>query len=223
MIGPGYIVYGRDHTRTAILCPREVNHVRRSWTDHERCATIMVGSSMLFSENVPHSGRDEEDHIDALEMVRATLIEGRKAGAVDFFIGVDINIELRLGNAGEDLHGFASIEWCGQYGPECEDGGEDVITYEKEIRWLPSTWTNSENRSQSLASHLAGLVFSGLQNNSITLWWPKDIRSTTWPVIVKIEERDLRTEEGSEMLGGLDPCIRGREKQFPRACTLLKW
>ena len=43
---------------------------------------------------------------------------------------------------------------------------------------------------------------------------PKDIRSTTWPVIVKIEERDLRTEEGSERLGGLDPCIRGRVNKF---------
>ena len=28
---PGYIVYGRDHGRTAILCSREVNHFRRSW------------------------------------------------------------------------------------------------------------------------------------------------------------------------------------------------
>ena len=33
---PGYIVYGTDHGRTAILCPREVNHFRRSWVDNER-------------------------------------------------------------------------------------------------------------------------------------------------------------------------------------------
>ena len=34
----------------------------------------------------------------------ATLTEGRKVGATEFFIGGGINIELRLGNAAEDLH-----------------------------------------------------------------------------------------------------------------------
>ena len=50
---------------------------------------------------MPHSGR-EEDYIEALETVRVPLTEGRKVGAVDFL--VDSNAELRLGNAGEDLH-----------------------------------------------------------------------------------------------------------------------
>ena len=161
---------------------------------------------MLFSENVPHSGQDEEDHIDALETVRATLIEGRKAGAVDFFIGVDINIELRLGNAGEDLHGFASIEWCGQYGPECEDGGEDVITYEKEIRWLPSTWTNSENEANR-------------QHHTWQAWCSRVCKTTRLHygaegyslnnLVCDCQDRGERPEdeEGSERLGGLDPCI----------------
>ena len=98
---PGYIVYGNDHGRTAILCPREVNHFRRSWVDHERCTAIMVGSKMKRSVNMPHSGRDEEDFIEALETVRATLTEGRKAGATDFFFffGGDLNIEFRLDHA----------------------------------------------------------------------------------------------------------------------------
>ena len=39
----------------------------------------------------------------AFETVSTTLTEGGKADAVDFFIGGDINIELKLGNAGEDL------------------------------------------------------------------------------------------------------------------------
>ena len=87
---PKYIVYGRDHARTAILCPREVNHFRRSWVDHERCTAIPVGSSMLLSVYVPHSARDEEDCIEALETVRNIMTEGRMAGAVDFYIGGDI-------------------------------------------------------------------------------------------------------------------------------------
>ena len=86
---------------------------------------------MLLSVYMRHSGRDEEDNIEALGTVRATLTEGRKAGAIDFFIGGENNIQPRLGNAGEDFHGLDSIQWYCLYGPECEGGGEDTITYEK--------------------------------------------------------------------------------------------
>ena len=51
------------------------------------------------------------------------------AGAVDFYIGGDVNIKMRFGNADEDLQGLDSIERYGMYGPECKGGGEDVITY----------------------------------------------------------------------------------------------
>ena len=100
---PGYIVEGSDHGETAILCPREVNHFRRSWVDHERCTAIMVGSTLLLSVSMPHSGRDEEDYIEALETVRATLTEGRETEATDFFIGGDLNIEFRLDTASENF------------------------------------------------------------------------------------------------------------------------
>ena len=92
----GYIVYGRDHGRTSILCPREVNHFRRSWVGHERCTSV----------------GDEEDYIGAFETVRIILTEGRKAGGVDFYTGGDVNIELKLGNANEDLHCLDNIERC---------------------------------------------------------------------------------------------------------------
>ena len=101
-------VYGRDLGRTAILCPREVDHFRRSWADHGRCTAIMVGSTMWLSVYMPHSCRDEVGYIEALDTVRATLTEGKKAGAVDFFIG-----GVRLGSTGEDLHGLDSIDWHG--------------------------------------------------------------------------------------------------------------
>ena len=52
------------------FCAREkVKHFRRSWVDSDRCTAIMVGTMMLLSENMPHSGRDEEDYIEALETV----------------------------------------------------------------------------------------------------------------------------------------------------------
>ena len=74
---------------------------------------------MLLSVFMPHSGRDEEDYIEALETVRAPLTEGKKAGAVDFFISGDLNTKLGLDNANEDLHGLDSVDWYGMYGPEC--------------------------------------------------------------------------------------------------------
>ena len=82
---PGSIAYWIDHGRTAILCPREVNHFRRSWVDNERCTAILVGSTMLLSVYMPRSGRDEVDYIEALGSVRATLMEGKRMVAVDFF------------------------------------------------------------------------------------------------------------------------------------------
>ena len=70
----------------------------------------MVGSSsMLLFVYVPRSGLDEEDCIVTLETVRTILTEGRKAGVIDFIIGGDINIEPRLGNAGEDLHCLTAL------------------------------------------------------------------------------------------------------------------
>ena len=63
--------------------------------------------------------------------MRIILTEGRKAWPVDFYIGGDINIELKLGSAEEDLQGRDNIELYGMCGVECEGGGEDVITYEK--------------------------------------------------------------------------------------------
>ena len=44
-----------------------------------------------------------------LETVRAAPSEGKKAGAVDFFFGGDIIIELGLGSAGEDLRQYCLV------------------------------------------------------------------------------------------------------------------
>ena len=98
---------------------------------------------------------DEVDCIEALEVVRATLVEGKRMGVVDFFIGGDLNIELQLCLADDEHRGLDSIEWYGMYGPECEGSAEDIIAYEKKLRWFQllkdfnctatSTWTNDED------------------------------------------------------------------------------
>ena len=98
-------------------------------------------------------GRDDEDYIEALGAVRNIMTEGRMSASVDFHIGGDINIVMKLGNTGEDLWVLDSIDWYGMCGPECRGGGEGVTTYEK-MRWLQllkdmnctvtSTWANDD-------------------------------------------------------------------------------
>ena len=66
---------------------------------------------MLLSVCLPHSGLDDVDYIEALEVVRATLVEEERMGAVEFFIGGDLNIELKLCLADDGNGGSDSIEW----------------------------------------------------------------------------------------------------------------
>ena len=99
----GFSVHGTNHGHRVILCPREVHQFRRSWVndfrrslvDNFRCAppSFLMGSMMLLSVNLPHRGRNDVDFIEALEGVRATFVEGKRMGAVEFFIGGDLNIE----------------------------------------------------------------------------------------------------------------------------------
>ena len=90
-----------DHCRTAILCLLEVDHFRRSRVDNDRCTAILVGSTMLLSVCMPHSGRDEVDYIEALVSLRVTLTERKREGG--FCIGGDLNLELKL-DVDDDEH-----------------------------------------------------------------------------------------------------------------------
>ena len=74
---PGHIVYGRDLCKTAILCPRQVSHLRRSWVSHDRVTAILVGSSMFLSVYMPHVGYEEDEYIEALDDVRGVMSEGK--------------------------------------------------------------------------------------------------------------------------------------------------
>ena len=54
----------------------------------------------------------------------------RRAGEGDFFIGGDLNIDLKLDNADDEHQGLDSIEWYGMYGPKCKGSREDTIADE---------------------------------------------------------------------------------------------
>ena len=91
---------------------------------------------MLLSVYMTHNGRDEVDHIEALESVRATPMEGKRMGTVQFFNGGDLNIEIKLCLADGEHRGLDSIEWYGMHGPECEGSAEDIIAYENKLSWF---------------------------------------------------------------------------------------
>ena len=108
-------------------------------------------------------------------------------GAIDFFIGGDINIELMLEPDHEDLQGLDGIDWYGLYGPHLLGGGEDVHI-EKKLRWpqLPrefgcvvtSTWIETENPGKCYTWRAWGSHVRKKQLDYIM--GPKDVRASTW-------------------------------------------
>ena len=81
-----------------------------------------------------YSGFDKVDYTGALESVRATLMEEKRAGAVDFFIGADLNTEPTLDIADDEHQGLDRIECYGMYGLECKGDGEVVVACEQKLR-----------------------------------------------------------------------------------------
>ena len=96
-----HMFHGCDHGKTAIMCPRQVSQFRRSWVGHERCKAILVVSLMILSVHMPHGGCVVEDYTEKLEVVKIIMEEGREMVA-KYFIGGDINIELKLEEVSED-------------------------------------------------------------------------------------------------------------------------
>ena len=231
---PGHIVYGRDLGKTAILCPRQVSQFRRSWISHERFTAILVGSTMILSVYMPHSGRDEEEYIATLEAVRDIMGEGKNMGAVEFFIGGDINIELKLEPDHEDLQGLDGIDWYGIYGPECLGGGEDVITHEKKMRWLhslrefgcvvTSTWVEKGNPGEcytwwAWGSRVRRKQFDcimGPRSVIASTWYLNKVRIHTWDhfPVVKIEEKEMRMRKGKKSWAGWTSVSDVEEEKF---------
>ena len=186
--------------------------------------------------NVPGnivSNRDEVDYIEALEAVRAVLVEGRRMGAVDFFIGVDVNIDLSC--VADGHRGPGSVEWYGMYGLECEGTADDIIVYEKKFKWfqrkkdfnctVTSTWTNNED---SCEFHTWRAWRSGGRKKQLDyIMGPKDLRSVTWYlnqvrirtwdhflVITRVDGREIGTKMLVKGWAGWTPVSEGEMAKF---------
>ena len=111
----------------AILCPRQASQFRRAWVASGKCTAFLVVANFV-SVSARGGGYDEEKYVTTLEGVRIITEEGRATGAKDFFIGGDINIELKLDVGTDEFEGLECIGWYGLYGPACCGGGEDEVT-----------------------------------------------------------------------------------------------
>ena len=166
--------------------------------------------------------------------MRDIIGEGKNMGAVDFLIGGDINIELKLEPDHEDLQGLDGIDWYGIYGPECLGGGEDVITYDKKMRWLhslrkfgcvvTSTWVEKGNPGECYTWRAWGSRVRRKQLDCImgprgviaSTWYLNKVRIRTWDhfPVVKIEEKEMRIRKGKKSWAGWTPVSDVEEKKF---------
>ena len=168
--------------RPPLLCPAPVCQVRRSWDRHEithsrpdrlHHDSVRLHAAQWERRREPHRrvGGRKDHHGD-----------GKRMGAEDFFIGGDVNIELKLEGGNEKLEGLDSFDLRGLHGPECRGGGEDVVTHQK-IRWLQSlrdfewavssTWASCDALGNS---HTTGMGFAR-QENQLTMLWGRVISS----------------------------------------------
>ena len=122
-----------------------------------------------------------------MESERAALTEGKRAGAVDFFFGGDLNIELRLDVADDEHQGLDGIEWYGCTGLSAKEAVRIPLLLRK-IEVVPTiarlnctvtkTWTNNEDNREFHTWRAWGSRVRRKQLDYIM--GPKDIRSTTW-------------------------------------------
>ena len=152
-----------------------------------------------------------------------------------------MNIELKLCLADDEHRGLDRIEWCAMYGPECEGSAEDIIAYEKKLRWfqllkdfnctVTSTWSNNEDSREFHTWRAWGS--RGRKKQLDYIMGPKDLRSVTWylnqvrirtwdlfPEITRVEGREIRTKERVKGWAGWLSVSEGGDGQVPRTCAL---
>ena len=94
-----------------------------------------MASLVILSVHWLHGGYAEEHYVNVLQDTRGIVEEGRAIGAKDFFIGGDINTELKLHTGSQDFELWDSVDWYGLW-TEVWRSGEDAIAYDQKLRWL---------------------------------------------------------------------------------------
>ena len=94
--------------------------IKRSWRFEERCTAVLFGTSLVMAVHAPDCGKDLEMYEPFISSVTEVLREGRRGGAREFYVTVDLNVELGLMCTDEkDIE-----ELNVMYGPLCWQGYE---------------------------------------------------------------------------------------------------
>ena len=160
-----------------------------------RCTAILVGSSMLLS-----------GFCRTVAAMRRTTLrhsKGRMAGAFDFYIGGNINIEMKAWKHGRG----PSIERYDMSGPECRGGGEDVTTYDNTmVTAAEGVQLHSDHHldADSGEYHTWRAWRSRIRKKQVDyVMGPRDLRSATW----YLNKVSLRTQDHFPV-GRMDPKVR---------------
>ena len=113
----------------SLLVSDKFSTIKRSWVTEERCTAILFGTTMVLSVLAPDSKKSVEMYEEgsAVKVPR----EGRKVGAMNFYIAGDINVELGLMCTNEN----EEDELTKLYGPLCWQGYDKGTGGFKKIMW----------------------------------------------------------------------------------------
>ena len=117
----------------------------------ERCAAVLFGAVLVKAVYAPDCKKDLDVCETLIVCVTSILREGRRAGAKDFYIIGDLNVELGLLCTDEDDEMYGLLCWQG--GENDHGGFKKLIWYGimKEFNCkVTSTWSNC-GREKGLA------------------------------------------------------------------------
>ena len=90
------LCYGNTNGYASLLVSDKFSTIKRSWETEERCTAILFGATMVMSENAPDSKKTWQCTKNASPVWLKISAKVVKGGARDFYIAVDINVELGL-------------------------------------------------------------------------------------------------------------------------------
>ena len=146
-----------------------------------------------------------------------------------------MNIELKLCLADDEHRGPDSIEWYGMYGPACEGTADDMIAYEKKLRWfqllknfncsVTSTWTNNEDCREFHTRRAWGSrgrkkqldFYHGPNELALGDLVSKQVKIRTWDhflVITRVEGQEIPTKKRVKGWAGWTPVSEGEVAKF---------
>ena len=128
--------YGSKFGLVTLVVSDQFFKIKRSWRFEERCTAVLFGAVFDMAVCAPDSKKDLDEYGTLIMNVTRILWEGRRAGAKDFHITSDFNVEVGLLCTEDD----DNDELNEMYGPFCWQG-----------------WENDQGGFKTQLDHIVGL------------------------------------------------------------------